>query len=198
MKMTRPSMIAWILCLAIGVPMGILWHNQTQNTPESAVAGVDLGGPFTLVDQDGKTVTDKSWPEKYLLLYFGFTHCPDICPLGLNKMAEALKELPATQSDKIQPILITVDPARDTPPALKEYVTLFDSRLVGLTGSHQQIEHVKKLFRVFAQKQGDGDDYMVNHSGFIYLMGPGGKTLNIYVHETTAKQLADSLKETVK
>lgn len=196
----RPSRIAWLVCgiaLAIFLALKIM-TSSPQTVVTTNVASVPIGGAFTLIDQDGKTVTEKSWPNKYLLIYFGFTHCPDICPLGLSKMNEALQALPEKQRDLIQPILITVDPERDTPESLKTYVGLFNERLVGLTGTVEQIEHIKKLYRVFAEKQGDGKDYMVNHSGFTYFMTPQNELALVFAHETSpddmTKQIGDYLK----
>lgn len=196
----RPYHYAWIICLiALFAFAGIKTMNVKMPVSDtsSPVAGVQLGGTFTLTDQDGKKVTDKSWPNKYLLIYFGFTHCPDICPVGLSRMTEALKQLPSSVSDKIQPIFITVDPSRDTAKVIKEYVVLFDKKLVGLTGTEQQIKDVEKLYRVYAQKEGSGDDYMVNHSGYTYLMKPDGQFAAIYAHETTSDDLAKELKKIV-
>lgn len=201
----RPYQIAWVACFfALIIFVGIHFAmqatpNVSASSPDSpqAIAGVKIGGAYTLTDQNGKKVTDKSWPGKYQLVYFGFTHCPDICPLGLNRMADALKVLPASIHKKIQPIFITVDPERDTPKILREYVGLFDKHLIGLTGSSEDIKKVEALYRVYAQKDGTGDDYMVNHSGYTYLMGPKGDLLSVYAHETTAEDLAAALKKTI-
>ena len=196
----RPSQIAWIVCLfAFALFIGLRLSTrppqaQTNAVAVSTPAGVKIGGPFVLTDHNGHTVTERSWPGKYLLVYFGFTHCPDICPIGLGRIADALKELPADLRGKIQPLFITVDPARDTAKVMKEYVTLFDQNLIGLTGTDEQVKHVQKLYRVYAQKSGTGDDYMVNHSGFTYLMTPDGEMAAIFAHETTADDMAGQIK----
>ena len=195
----KPYHIAWIICFIALTAFVVLRVTtqppQTRSSIPDIVAASDLGGEFALTDQNGKTVTNKSWPNKYLLIYFGFTHCPDICPVGLSRMTDALKKLPDDQRAKIQPIFITVDPARDTPQAIKEYAALFDKNLVALTGTEEQINHVKKLYRVYAQKDGTGDDYMVNHSGYTYLMTPDEKLAGLYPHESTADEVAANLKK---
>ena len=165
------------------------------------LAGLALSAQFDLVNQDGKQVTAQSWPGQYLLVYFGFTHCPDICPLGLTKMTEALAALPPTTQTRIQPLFITVDPARDTPTELKNYVVLFDKRLVGLTGTQSQIDAVIKNFRVYAQKQPVADDpgnYMMNHSSFMYLVAPDGRVIDVFAHEAKATDITAKLNTLVK
>jgi len=198
MKKPRPSKIAWTICIIGLLLLFAAWLMQPQPSQfqETAIAASgSIGGDFTLTNQDGKKVTNKSWPGKYQLLYFGFTHCPDVCPLGLNKMAEALNMLPKSLADKVQPVFITVDPARDTPAEIKKYVILFYPTLVGLTGSEADIEHVKKLFKVYSAKQGDGKDYMVNHSAFTYLIDPQGQLVGLYSNDSTANEMADNLRK---
>jgi cytochrome oxidase Cu insertion factor (SCO1/SenC/PrrC family) len=194
----KPYHVAWILAgVALLSLAGLHVFRPVPGDQPQAVAGVAIGGAFTLTDHDDRRVTEKSWPGKYLLVYFGFTHCPDICPLGLNKIADALEHLPSAQADKIQALLITVDPARDDAPTLKNYVALFHPNILGLTGSEAEINHVKKLYRVYAQKQSDGTDYMVNHSGFIYLMDPKGENLAIFPHEMTSEQILAILRDKI-
>lgn len=199
----RPSVIAWICCFVIAFVLGALSLVSPEPSEKTvAVTGIALGGPFALTDQDGKNVTHATWDNHYLLVYFGFTHCPNICPLGLAKMAEALDALPQAQAKRIQPIFITLDPERDTPSELKEYVHAFHPRLIGLTGTPGQIESVKKAYRVYGQKQGTGADYMINHSGFTYLMAPShagkpGETLAVFAHETSAREMAQEIKNTL-
>lgn len=201
-KFPRPSSIAWTLCiLGLVSLLGIYVSNQKtlkqeDNSPIATNGAV--GGPFTLTDQHGKTVTEKSWPNKTLLLYFGFTHCPDVCPTGLNKIAEALNQLPKEKLDKIQPLLITVDPARDKAADLKVYVSLFHPKLIGLTGTDAQIEKIKSEFKVYAQKQGSGDDYMVNHSAFTYLWDPYKGLIGLYSHDTTAEDMSKQINKAIK
>jgi protein SCO1/2 len=196
---TRPSSIAWMLCLLIGISLaGIYLANKSMPPAGEASSYQGVGGPFTLTDQNGRPVTEKSWSGKYLLVYFGFTHCPDVCPTGLNRIAEALNALPSQTIDKIQPIFITVDPARDKVEDLKTYVALFHPKLIGLTGTETQIEQVESAYKVYAQKQGDGPDYMVNHSAFTYLQDPYGKVIALFSHEITAEEMAKQISTEIK
>ena len=195
----RPSSLAWTLCILGLLAVLGLALSLPSKAPSEGVATIGgVGGPFTLTDQDGNTVTEKSWPNQYLLVYFGFTHCPDVCPTGLNTMAAALDELPKQKANKIQPLLITVDPARDTAADLKNYVGIFHPKLIGLTGTDKQIEQVKSAFKVYAEKQGDGDDYMVNHSAFTYLLNPYGDLVGLYSHGTTPKDMASKINQVIK
>jgi cytochrome oxidase Cu insertion factor (SCO1/SenC/PrrC family) len=167
---------------------------------DSAVVGVSLGGPFQLTDAvTGKKVTDRSFPGKWLLLYFGYTFCPDVCPTDLQKIVAALAQM-GKATDKIVPIFITVDPARDTPGALARYVALFSPRLIGLTGNQTAIDAVSKEFRVFVQKvPGATADapYSVNHSAFLYLMSPSGDLAALYPPDASAKTLSQALLKTL-
>ena len=195
----RPSSLAWTLCL-LGLlsVLGLYLSLPSKPQTEGIVTAGGVGGPFTLTDQDGKTVTEKSWPGQYMLVYFGFTHCPDVCPTGLNKIAEALNSLPADKVAKIQPILITVDPARDTAADLKVYVSLFHPKLIGLTGTDAQIEAAKSAYKVYAQKQGTGPDYMVNHSAFTYLLNPYGEMVGLYSHDISLDDMSKQLNQAIK
>lgn len=196
----RPSKIAWGICIIGLALLPVMWLFQISrpvSVNNETVAGVSLGGEFTLTDHTGKTVTDRSWPDQFLLIYFGFTHCPDVCPLGLSIMTEAMRALPESEQSKIQPLLITVDPERDTAKALANYVTLFHPRLVGLTGTSQQIDAVKQAYRVYAEKQGDGKDYMVNHSSFTYLMRPNGQLAHVFPHNTPPEEMTKQLAKTL-
>lgn len=192
-----------ILIVAIIVVVGFLgflglqWFGPKGEDGESVASGpVQIGGSFTLTDQDGKTVSDKDFAGKLMLVYFGFTNCPDICPTGLQTIAIAMDELGAAGA-KVQPILITVDPERDTPPVMKEYVQAFHERLIGLTGTPEQIAAVARAYRVYYQKVQLKDSslgYSVDHSGFIYLMDGQGRYLAHFRHDATPNQMADRIK----
>ncbi len=151
--------------------------------PASAppLAGARIGGAFTLTDQDGRTVTDRDFAGQYRIVYFGYTFCPDVCPTDVQNIAAALKAIerddPAL-GKRIAPIFITVDPARDTPAALKRFVTAFHPRLVGLTGTPAQIATVAKEYGIyFARGAGTSGGYLMDHSRQIYLFDPDGKPL---------------------
>lgn len=154
---------------------------STQPASEPPLAGARIGGAFTLTDQDGRTVTDRDFAGRYRIVYFGYTFCPDVCPTDVQNIAAALKSIerddPAL-GKRIVPIFVTVDPARDTPAALKRFVIAFHPRLVGLTGSPEQIAKVAKEYGIyFARGAGTVDGYLMDHSRQIYLFDPDGKPL---------------------
>jgi cytochrome oxidase Cu insertion factor (SCO1/SenC/PrrC family) len=157
----------------------------------TSVGSALVGGPFTLTDQDGKSRSDADFRGKLMLIYFGYTYCPDVCPTTLATMTEALDKL-GPQAAKVQPIFITIDPTRDTPEVLKRYMANFHPSLIGLTGSPAQIAAVAKAYRVYYAKadNGSGADYLMDHSGFIYLMGPDGKYITLLTPQSDAKEMA--------
>jgi protein SCO1/2 len=143
----------------------------------SPPAALMVGGPFSLIDGDGKPVTDQTWRGKYMLVYFGYTYCPDVCPTTLTNVAAALDKLGA-KAERIQPLFITVDPKRDTPAVVRQYAAAFGPRVVGLTGTAEQIAAVAKAYRVYYAEHRTGpgpDDYSMDHSSVLYLMGPDGR-----------------------
>jgi protein SCO1/2 len=163
---------------------------------ETGLVGVSIGGPFTLTDQNGITRHDSDFRGKLMLVYFGYTYCPDVCPATLNTMTAALDKLGAA-ADQVQPIFITVDPARDTVKQMKLYAANFTPRLLALTGAPDQIAAAARAYRVYFDKQpGEGkDDYSVNHSAFVYLMGRDGKYLAHFGPDDTAEQMAAAIKK---
>jgi protein SCO1/2 len=134
-----------------------------------------VGGPFTLTDHTGKRVTEKDFAGKYKLIFFGFTHCPDVCPTELQVMSEALKQL-GGKAAQVTPIFITVDPERDGVKEMADYVSNFHDRLVGLTGSTEEIRAVAKAYHVYyaKAKAGEDGDYGVDHTSIVYFMAPNG------------------------
>ncbi len=158
-----------------------------------------IGGPFALVDQDGRARTDQDFRGGYMLIYFGYTFCPDVCPTALSDMIAAVDEL-GPRARRIQPLFITIDPGRDTPNRLKTYVPSFHPRLVGLSGSEAQITAVAKAYRVYYAKAGDseaGPDYLMDHSSTIYLMDPEGRYVTHFSHGTGPRQIAERLRDLV-
>jgi protein SCO1 len=153
-----------------------------------------VGGPFTLEDGNGKQVTDRDFRGKYLLVYFGYTFCPDVCPTTLTEAADALDRL-GPKADRLQPLFITVDPKRDTPAVVKQYAAAFSPRLIGLTGSPEQIAQVAKEYRVYYAEHRTGPgpgDYTMDHSSILYLMGPDGRFIApIRADETGAEMAAE-------
>lgn len=173
---------------------------QTTRSADSGIAGIRIGGPFALTDQDGKTVRSEDFKDRYQLIYFGFTYCPAICPTELQKISRALKAVEADHPDlldKIAPIFITVDPERDTPAVLKDYLTLFHPRFTGLTGSPADIEQVKKDYRIYAAKVEEPGmtEYSMDHSSFIYFIAPQGNVLGVYRVDDTAETIAADIRK---
>ncbi|WP_445177155.1 SCO family protein [Rhizorhapis sp. SPR117] len=151
---------------------------------EAPLAGASIGGPFTLTNQDGAKVSWKDFDGQYRIMYFGYSYCPDICPLDLQKLMQGYRQFAkqdSARAARVQPIFITIDPERDTVPVVKNYVSAFDPKLIGLTGTPEEIAKVAKEFAVYYAKDGkDGaSDYLVNHSRSPYLMGPDGKPIAI-------------------
>jgi len=161
-----------------------------------------FGGPFQLVDHNGKSVSDKDFRGKFMLIYFGYTYCPDICPTNLQEMALALDAL-GMEAKKVQPIFISIDPGRDKPAELKEYVSNFGSGFVGLTGTEAQIRAVTKSYRVHRRKvilpgQEATDDYFVDHSSLTHLVGPDGKFRTLFPHNTKGVVMAKRMRKYLK
>ncbi|MBL8590160.1 MAG: SCO family protein [Methylobacteriaceae bacterium] len=154
-----------------------------------------FGGPFALTTHDGRRVTEADFRGRFLLIFFGYTRCPDVCPTGLATMAAALDAL-GPRAERLQPVFVTLDPARDTPPALADYVASFHPRLIGLTGSESEIAAVARAFRVHRVKYqpAAGGDYAVDHGSLTYLMGPDGGFLTLIPHGATPGRMADVLR----
>jgi protein SCO1 len=154
-----------------------------------------VGGPFTLADGTGRPVTDRDFRGKYMLVYFGYTFCPDVCPTTLNEVADALDHL-GGKADRLQPVFITVDPKRDTPAVVKQYVAAFTPRLIGLTGSDEQIATVAREYRVYYAEHRTGpgpNDYSMDHSSVLYLMGPDGRFIAPIRADEDGSQMAADL-----
>lgn len=156
-----------------------------------------VGGPFTLVDHTGKTVTDQDFRGRYMLIYFGFTYCPDVCPSGLQVIATALDQAGA-KSDRVVPILVSIDPERDTPELLAQYVPSFHPRLVGLTGPPNQVAAMIRAYRVYAKKVEDPKStagYTYDHSSIAYLMDPQGRYVTHFNPTAGPDRIAERLRQ---
>jgi len=142
---------------------------------------VQIGGPFTLTDHTGRTVTDEAWRGKFMLIYFGYGFCPDVCPTELQIMSSALDVL-EDDAERIQPLFITVDPERDTVEFMADYVSNFHPSMIGLTGQTAAIQAAAAAYRVYFKKVEDDSsaEYLVDHTSFVYLMGPDGKFLTMF------------------
>jgi len=154
---------------------------QGPNAAQPARAAI--GGPFRLTAEDGRTVTDATYRGKWLLVYFGYTHCPDICPTTLAEVAATLDRL-GPLAAAVQPLFITIDPERDSTEAMAAYVKAFDSRIVGLTGTAAEIAAAAKAYRVYYAKRAPTgaaqDDYAMDHSAFVYVMDPNGRYVTLF------------------
>jgi protein SCO1/2 len=163
-------------------------------TPREVTRPSSVGGPFTLIDQNGKTVTDADFRGKPFLVFFGFTHCPDVCPTTLYEMSEVLKEL-GPDANKTAALFITVDPERDTPEELKRYISSFHERIIGLTGSEAAIDAVKREYRVFARKvPGKDGDYTMDHTAVVFLMDKDGRFIAPFNLSRSAAEAAADLR----
>jgi protein SCO1/2 len=160
--------------------------------PQSATTGapIDVGGPFALVDTAGKPVTEADFRGRPMLVFFGFTHCPEVCPTTLLEMTGWLKAL-GPEADKLQPLFVTVDPARDTPAQMALYLQSFDPRIRGLSGTQEQVDATVKAYKAYAKRIPTGDDYTMDHTASVYIMDAAGRfrTLIDY-HEDAATALA--------
>lgn len=157
----------------------------------SQVGGGDIGGPFTLVDENGVTVTDADVLTQPSLVYFGYTFCPDVCPMDNARNAEAVDIL-EERGFEVTPIFISIDPARDTPEVIAEFTDYFHPRMLGLTGSEEQAKAASLAYKTFFRKQDtDEEYYLVDHSTFTYLMLPGLGFADFFKREDTAEQMAD-------
>jgi protein SCO1 len=188
---TPQALIPYILLCAC-VLAGALWSLSESLSPVGTLTLSQLGGPFTLTDQAGKPRSDADFRGQYLLVYFGYTFCPDICPTTLASEADALDRL-GQKSARITPIFITIDPARDTPQILASYMHAFGPRFIGLTGSDKQIAAVAHEYRVYYAKRALPGGYAMDHSGQVYLMGPDGKLIAFYDPPIDGKKLAADL-----
>jgi protein SCO1/2 len=198
MRMMLMASLA-VLALAAVTLGAVRWLTLA---PEQAQppADVPIGGPFTLVDQNGREVRDEEFRGRLMLVYFGYTYCPDMCPLGLSTIASALDALPAEDRDQVVPVFITVDPERDTVAVMKDYVGQFSPQLVGLTGSQAQIDAAVRAYRVYARRsstEGADGRYLVDHSTFTYLINRDGKYLAHFGHATPPEEMAQRIEETI-
>ncbi len=184
----RRTLLAGLIAALAGAPTG-----SRAQTPDPLADR--FGGPFTLTASDGRRVTDKDFLGRFALIYFGYTHCPDVCPVDLLVIAEAMKALGADAA-KIQPLFITVDPARDTPEPLGDFVGSFDPRILGLTGSEADIAAAVRAYKVHRVKYTPANDpanYGIDHSSLAYLMGPDGKFRTLIPHGTRSERMAEIL-----
>jgi protein SCO1/2 len=199
--MTRLSAILAALAVVAGLAVGG-WFALRPSSADpfapcrtAAVAGgaATIGGPFTLVDGDGRQVTDAEAITGPTLVYFGYSFCPDVCPIDLSRNALAAAEL-ADKGTKVGQVFITIDPARDTPETVKDFASAIDPGILGLTGTDEQIAEAAAAYKVYYRKNGDDPEYyLMDHSTFTYLVAPGTGFLEFYRSEQTPEAVADSV-----
>ncbi|MBK3404304.1 SCO family protein [Methylorubrum populi] len=179
------AFVAGLVAISVALVMTLVPQH-----PQSGPSGI--GGPFTLVDQNGATVSERDFAGKPYLMFFGFTHCPDVCPTTLQQISDVLAAL-GPKADTLKVAFVSVDPERDTPESLKTYLSSFDPRIVGLTGSPEQVAAAIKTFRAYAKKvPSPGGDYTMEHTALVYLMDArngfvGAVNLNRPATETAAE-----------
>jgi cytochrome oxidase Cu insertion factor (SCO1/SenC/PrrC family) len=188
--MTRWQGVLFAAAAVVMALLGAWGYEQTE--PGSGVR-LAIGGPFSLVDGDGHAVSDSDFHGRVMMIYFGYTHCPDACPTALSDMALALEKL-GPERNRVQPIFITVDPERDNGAALKDYVAAFGPDFVGLTGTLEQLKPIEAEFRVYAAKHPTQDgDYDMDHSSIIFVMDGTGRFVTNFTQETDPDRMAATL-----
>src|SRR5882672_1954594 len=186
--------LAALVILGAGVFLALTLRDNPRGVAGTPLASA-IGGRCSLVDQNGKTVTDADLKGKWSLVYFGYTHCPDACPTALNDIAIALDQL-GPKREAVRAVFITVDPERDTPEVLKEYVASFDAPILALSGSPEEIARAAKAYRVYYAKHPEpGSDYSMDHSSVIYVMDPEGRFTASFTHQSTPEEIAERLKK---
>lgn len=197
------SKYAFFATLALTFLANFAWaqHDHHGAAAEAPAPVAAIGGPFTLTDQHGKTVKDSDFRGKVMLVFFGFTHCPDICPVSVSTLSNVMTAL-GDKATNVAPIFITVDPKRDTQAAMKAYLANFDPRMVALTGEAKAIKQAADAYKVYfaaddAAKQ-KGGDYMVNHSGIIYMMGKDGSYVRHFSYDAAQDEIVAAIHEYLK
>ncbi len=181
----RPGLVGLpsaVLLAALLAASGPAFAHSAHEKSAPAPLALDIGGPFALIDHEGRPVTDRDFHGRFLLVFFGYANCPGVCPIGLHNMTEALDLLDAKRGAAIVPVLITVDPARDTPATLAPAVAKIHPRLIGLTGSPEDLAAARQAYKVGAEATGRdlAGGALYRHGTFIYLIGPDGGFLSLF------------------
>ncbi|HVB90007.1 MAG TPA: SCO family protein [Beijerinckiaceae bacterium] len=193
-----PKLLIVLAALVLVVFCGLLGFRSfslaARPAQQASSGAADIGGPFSLVSNRDQPVTDKTFRGKWEVLYFGYTHCPDECPVALANLSTALHAL-GSKANTLQSLFVTVDPTRDTPKVMGRYLKSFDKSIIGLTGSQAQIQQAEKDFRVYAAPANShGKDLILNHSIFFYVMNPKGRFVTVINGNTTAQKIAARLR----
>ncbi len=179
--------------LALGLLGAGAWLSSARD--EQKLQPIPIGGPFQLEAAGGRVVTDQDFRGRWMLVYFGYTHCPDACPTALQDMAGALDELGPDASKNVAAVFITVDPERDTPQVMRNYVSGFDAPITGLSGSPEQIAAAARAYRVYYKRHDEsGGDYAMDHSSIIYVMNPKGQFVANFTHQSAPDAIAAKLR----
>jgi len=199
--MSKKSLIVWIM-LFIGAALWLgfyISHKMEVSLKTEETGNALIGGHFSLRDVNGNTVASERFLGRYMLVYFGYSFCPDICPTGLENMTEAMNIL-GDDGKKVQPIFITVDPKRDTESQLAVFMESFHPSFIALTGSESSVKQAMQAYRVYASpvKDKGSAEYLVDHSSIVYLMGPDGKFITHFTHQTPGSEMAFKIREILK
>jgi protein SCO1/2 len=173
-------------------------HEEKQPAVSATAA---IGGDFTLTDQNGKLVKDAEFRGKLMLVFFGFTHCPEICPTTVSTLSKVMTAL-GDKADKVAPVFISVDPKRDTPKVMKEYLANFDKRIVGLTGTPQEVKKAADAYKIYFAINKDSktgeDDYQVDHSTIVYMMDKNGQYVRHFSYNAGEQEITKAILEALK
>ena len=189
-----------LILLAVALALGAaLWIFRPDTAPQGNLSGASVGGPFSLIDETGAPVTNESFDGKWRLMYFGFTYCPDVCPTTLQALAAAQQQL-GPKAEKLRVVFISLDPARDTPAQLNTYLgsEIFPKGIIGLTGTPEQVAAAAKAYRVYFKKNGEGADYLVDHSTAAYLMDPKGRFDRVIPFGVSPEEIARQISEAMR
>ncbi|MBM9595118.1 SCO family protein [Roseitranquillus sediminis] len=193
--------ILWLAVAVAGLAVAALFFWQSRpETTASAPQEPALQADFELTDHRGRTRTDEEFRGDWLLVFFGFTNCPDVCPMGLANIAQAMDELGGA-ADEVQPLFISVDPKRDTPESLAEYVFQFHPSIIGLTGTPEQVDETAETFAIYKERVEDPsapDGYTMGHTSSILLFDPDGGLVRIFEYSATPEDIARDLRERVR
>jgi len=193
MNESAPRLFTFVALLA-----ALLLGACSSPSASPPLEGASMGGPFTLTDQNGRRVSDRDFAGKYRLIYFGYTFCPDVCPVDMQVIGAGLRRFEAedgARAARVQPIFISVDPARDTPAVLRQFVAAFHPRMIGLTGSEAEIAQVAREYRIYYARgeASAGAGYMVNHTRMAVLYGPEGQPIAMIPYDQGPEGVATEL-----
>lgn len=204
MRRSLLLLVVALVALAAVAAVGSWWLLERAQPPQGQLEErsqtVALGGPFELTAHTGARMRDSDFRGRFLLIFFGYTYCPDVCPTTLGTVAVVMDQL-GDLAAQVQPLFITVDPERDTPATLAEYVAQFHPRIIGLTGTTEEIAAVARSYRAFYRKVvpegGNAQDYLLDHSAYLYLVDPEGHFVRVFSHTQSPEEIAGALRELI-